>query len=96
MEFTYQYTYDDKGRPKAKIFHDDPSCEMTVDPFYRFEVDKKGKKMRVLETRKVLKTIVAITTPEERRPFEQELMKIPQWYSEYLSITIREMKGAKK
>lgn len=96
MEFTYEYTYDDKGRPRKKIFQDEPSCEMTIDPFYRFEVDKKGKKMRVLETRKILKLIVAITTPEERWPFEQELMKIPQWYAEYLNIAVSAMKGAKR
>ena len=96
MEFTYQYTYDNKGHPKPKIFHDDPSCEITVSTKDLFEVDKKGKKLRVLNDRKILKLIVAITTPEERRPFEQELMKIPQWYAEYLNIAVSAMKGAKR
>lgn len=88
MEFTYEFTYDHKGKPKKRLFQDEPSCEITIDPFYCCDVDKKGKKMRVLETRKILKLIVAITTPEERRPFEIELMKIPQWYAEYMNISV--------
>ena len=88
MAFTYEYTYDQKGKPKKRLFSDEPYCEITVIPSDLFEVDKKGKKMAVFNTRKVLKLIVAITTPEERRPFEIELMKIPQWYAEYMNISV--------
>lgn len=86
MEFTYQYTYDSKGRPQPRLFQDYPSCEMTIIPAEFFQVDKKGKKLKVFDTRKVIKTIIAITTREQRIPLEDELKKIPQWYSEYLSM----------